>query len=135
MSWLSFEEMATLREPAFRRGRSGVGNPILDVIAGIVGPVASGAATAYGTYAQQDLAKKELKARQAEVAQVLAQRQREAEIQAQADRENAIINQGRGILTQENVELALGVAGVGLGVWGAMKAISAAAQWRASRGR
>lgn len=137
MSWLSYEEIATLREPAFRRGRGvrGMGMPIAEVIAGIVGPIASAGSTAYATYAQQDLAKKDLKARQSEITSVLAQREREAQLQAQADREAAVGRQGRSFLSQQNVELAIAVAGTGAALWGASKILSAAIQWRASRGR
>ncbi len=107
MSAISLRELRALRRAGLGQGE------ILSIVGGLVGPLAEAGVTAYSTYAQQDLANKDLKQRQAEVSALLAQRDKEVKVaamQQQIEAKNAAI-QGAisSQLLSQNVKIGLGV--------------------------
>jgi hypothetical protein len=109
--------------------RGGVGQ-WAEIIAGIVGPLAEAGTTAYSTYAQQNLANKELKARQTEMTRILEQRKVEAELDArrkeQEAREAAERARGRGELLETGIKVGAGALVVIVTTALTVKAIRAA---------
>jgi hypothetical protein len=82
------------------------------VLTGILGPLADAGTSAYSTYVQQDLAKKETKAQRAEVQAALALRQREAELEAQRAAEEARYRAEQAPLRAQTIQIALGAGAV-----------------------
>lgn len=99
----------TLEELGVTRGR-GLG--FWQVLTGILGPLADAGTAAYGTYVQQDLAKKDLKARESEVKAALALRQKEAELEAERAAAEARYRAEQAPFRAQTLQVALGAGAV-----------------------
>lgn len=117
MSALPYHEVAALDVNAQTRGLG-----FWQILTGIIGPLAEAGTTAYSTYAQTDLQKKELKTRRAEVEAMVAQRQREAELEAERQREELRLQAERAGYRAQFGQTALAVGALigttALVVWG-----------------